>query len=90
MIHNPAPSSGRTAASIVAVCELPEDGRSHPFQIEAAGLQQTRDGGPLVADQAENEVLRPDVVVTETEGFAQRKLERLLRFLRERDVSAHA
>lgn len=50
-------------------------------------MQQTQGGRSLIAYQAEDDVLSPDVAMPELKGFTQSELQRLLRSRRERDVS---
>jgi len=67
--------------------EQPEDGPPHTAKVRA-DLHEHLGGDALaLPNEAEEDVLGPDVGVAELKGFAQRKLEHLLGAWRERDVS---
>ena len=76
---------GGPARTLVAGEEL-DDLLAHPREV-GAELHEHLGGHPLaLADQAEEDVLRADVVVAELERLAERQLEDLLGPRRERDV----
>ncbi len=59
---------------------------AHPVQVRAELHQDLGCDALTLADQAQQDVLGPDVVVTELQGLAQRELEYLLGARRERYV----
>jgi hypothetical protein len=58
-----------------------------PLRIGTEGKQDASRGTSLLADEAEQEVLGVDMVLSEILRLTQRPLERILRFWRERDRS---
>ena len=58
-----------------------------PLRIGTEGKQDASRGISLLADEAEQEVLGVDVILSEVLRLTQRPLERILRFWRERDRS---
>src|SRR5205085_500390 len=63
-----------------------DDGLTHAVQIRAELLQDLGGDALALADQAEQDVLGADVVVTELQGLAEGELQDLLRARGERDV----
>ncbi len=60
---------------------------AHAAEVRAELHEHLRGDAFALADQAEQDVLGPDVVVTELQRLAQRQLEHLLRSRREGDVT---
>src|SRR6185503_3660866 len=82
-----AHSGALVLLALVAAQQL-DDLLADPVQV-GAELDQHLGGDTLaLADQAEQDVLGPDVVVAELQRLAQRQLQHLLGARRERDVSA--
>ena len=78
----------RAQARSAAAAEMGEHDLADRLQVGPAAHQHLG-GDPLaLADQPEQDVLGPDVVVAEGERLSQRQLEHLLRPRRERDVPA--
>ncbi|GAA5002949.1 hypothetical protein GCM10025734_39970 [Kitasatospora paranensis] len=74
-----AAGRGRLLAAAGVPGEQLDDLLAHPVQI-GAQLHQDLGGDALaLADQAEQDVLGADVVVSELEGLAERELQDLLR-----------
>ena len=73
-------------ATLVAL-EQRDDLRAHLVQVGAKLHEDLRGDAFSLADETQQDVLGPDVVVTELQRFAQGQLENLLRARRERDVT---
>src|SRR5690606_15777627 len=78
--------TGRAAGALVAGEQL-DDLLAHAGQVGTQLDQHLRRDALALADQTEEDVLGPDVVVAELERLAQRQLEHLLRTGREGDVT---
>jgi hypothetical protein len=78
-------AGGRLLAARVAREEL-DDGLAHAVEVRAQLLQDLRGDALALADEPEQDVLGPDVVVAELQRLAQREFEDLLGAGREGDV----
>ena len=80
-----APTRGLLRARVAG--QQLDDLLAHAAEVGAELDEHLRGDAFALADQAEQDVLGPDVVVAELQRFAQRQLEHLLGAGRERDVA---
>src|SRR5581483_6972302 len=92
--HRALSLTARLAGRLLLATGVPgeqlDDGLPNAVQVRAELLEDLG-GDPLaLADEAEQDVLGPDVVVAELEGLAKRELQDLLGPRRERDVAGRS
>src|SRR5581483_6232492 len=92
--HRALSLTARLAGRLLLATGVPgeqlDDGLPNAVQV-GAELLEDLGGDPLaLADEAEQDVLGPDVVVAELEGLAKRELQDLLGPRRERDVAGRS
>jgi hypothetical protein len=86
----PIAGSGRATRLVPARGDLADHGRAHVLARDPARPKDPCRRGPIVADEAEQDVLGPDRRAPEVDRLTQRQLERLLRTGGEGDVAAAA
>ena len=83
-----SPAAPRRAGLAAAGAgEHPDDLVANLFRVRVEVEQDAGGDALVLAHEAEQDVLRPDVVVAERQGLAQRELEHLLGARRERDLA---